>query len=85
MNFRKSLPISIVVESASPSEVKLVQETIDNVFIKNKPKKIVGDKLFDIDPLDEKLRKRNVELIAPLSIYSLIIKACDRKIFYIIP
>jgi len=59
------LPISILVESASPSEVKLVQETLDNVFINKKPKKLIGDKLFDSDPLDTELKKQDVDLIAP--------------------
>lgn len=59
------MPISILVESASPCEVKLVQETLDNVFINKKPKKLIGDKLFDSDPLDTELKKQDVDLIAP--------------------
>jgi transposase len=61
----ESLPISILVESATPSEVKLVQETLNSVFINQKPKKLVGDKLFDSDPLDDELKRQGVDLIAP--------------------
>lgn len=44
----------------------LVEATIESRFIKALPEKIVGDKAYDSDPLDERLKKdHGVELIAP--------------------
>ena len=59
-------PIAACVESASPHEVKLVEKTIDSCFTPYAPEKIIGDKAYDSDPLDEKLMEdRCIELIAP--------------------
>ena len=60
------LPVSAHVESASPHEVKLVEATIDSGFTRYAPDKLVGDKAYDSDRLDEQLlHERGVEIIAP--------------------
>lgn len=59
------LPISVWTGAANTHEVKLVEKAIKARFIKQKPKRIIGDKAYDSDKLDEKLKKRNIELIAP--------------------
>lgn len=60
------LPISIGIASASPHETTLVEDAIENRFTKRKPKKLIGDRAYDADPLDERLWKEHrVELIAP--------------------
>ena len=60
------LPIAVCITSASPHEVKLVEQTLDNMLIDEVPELIIGDKAYDSDPLDERLRtERGVELIAP--------------------
>lgn len=60
------LPVSICIESASPHEVTLVEQTIDATFTKYAPARLIGDKAYDSDPLDKRLRQqRGVELIAP--------------------
>jgi len=60
------LPIAAHIESASPHEVKLVDATIDSAFIQYAPDKLIGDKAYDSDKLDEHLsRKYGVEMIAP--------------------
>ena len=52
--------------SASPHEIKLVENTLDDCFLNELPQKILGDKAYDSDALDKKLlEERNVELIAP--------------------
>jgi transposase len=52
--------------SASPHEITLVDDTLDACFLENVPKKIIGDKAYDSDQLDERLmEERNVEMIAP--------------------
>lgn len=59
------LPIAIRTHRANTHEVKLVEPTIDARFIKEKPTKIIGDLAYDSDPLDNKLKRRKIELIAP--------------------
>jgi transposase len=60
------LPVAAHVESASPHEVKLVEATIDSGFTRYAPDKLVGDKAYDSDRLDEQLFiERGVEMIAP--------------------
>ena len=60
------LPVSAHVESASPHEVKLVEDTIDSGFTEYAPGKLVGDKAYDSDNLDQKLlAERGIEMIAP--------------------
>ena len=60
------LPVAAHVESASPHEVKLVEDTIDSSFTEYAPDKLVGDKAYDSDNLDDQLLdERGVEMIAP--------------------
>lgn len=60
------LPVAVCVAGASSHEVTLVEETIDASFLEKAPQRLIGDKAYDSDPLDERLqRERNVELIAP--------------------
>jgi transposase len=63
---RHGLPIAAGIASASPHETKLVEETLDACFLEQLPDRLVGDRAYDCDPLDERLRdERGVELIAP--------------------
>ena len=44
----------------------LVETTLDACFIKDQPRRLIGDKAYDSDRLDAKLqRERGIELIAP--------------------
>jgi len=46
--------------------VTLVEKTLDSCFVEDPPKRLIGDKAYDSDKLDEKLKTdRGVELIAP--------------------
>jgi transposase len=59
------LPVAIGIASASPHEITLVEETLDNAFIADVICKLIGDRAYDSDRLDEKLwEEREVELIA---------------------
>jgi transposase len=60
-----SVPLSVHTESASPHEVTLVGPTLASAFLKEKPKRPIGDKAYDSDPLDETLREEGIEMIAP--------------------
>ena len=48
-------PIALHVDSASPHEVTLFDKTIRGRFVFWLPKRIIGDKAYDSDPLDQDL------------------------------
>jgi transposase len=61
-----SLPLAVHVASASPHEVTLVEQTLEQTWTPTHPKLLIGDKAYDSDGLDERLREEHgVELIAP--------------------
>ena len=60
-----SLPLAIHAASAAPHEVTLVAETLLQSFIAEQPRRLIGDKAYDSDPLDAELAERGIELIAP--------------------
>jgi len=63
---RSGLPIAAWITSASPAEVTLVEETIDHGFLSVAPDRLIGDKAYDSDGLDERLwNERHIELISP--------------------
>ena len=59
------LPLAVYTESASPHEVRLVEQTLHARFTDERPRKLIGDKAYDSDPLDEKLAEFETEMIAP--------------------
>ncbi len=58
-------PLAIYTSSASPHEVKLVRETLAEVFTDQLPERLIGDKAYDSDPLDTELAEQGIEMIAP--------------------
>ena len=59
-------PIAAHVESASPHEVKLVEATIESSFVAQSPERLIGDKAYDSDGLNQHLKQsRGTEMIAP--------------------
>jgi transposase len=63
---RAGLPVACGIASASPHEVTLVEETIDNSFLEDAPDRLIGDRAYDSNALDERLwLERGIELIAP--------------------
>ena len=60
------LPIAICTASASPAEVKLVAQTVENKFVTGRPEQLIGDKAYDSDKLDEQMMEQfGTEMIAP--------------------
>lgn len=60
------LPIAVRIASASPHETTLVEETLDNAFLARLIHRMIGDKAYDSNVLDERLwKERGLELIAP--------------------
>lgn len=63
---RAGLPLALSAYSASPHEVTLVESTLDDLLVDETPQRLIGDKAYDCDPLDQRLLdERNIELIAP--------------------
>jgi transposase len=60
-----SIPLALYTESASPHEVALVEETLKSAFLKEMPQRLIGDKAYDSDRLDETLEEQGIEMIAP--------------------
>ena len=59
------LPIAIWTEGAITHKVKLVDKKVKARFVKQKPRRIIGDKAYDSDPLDQEMKRKNIEIIAP--------------------
>lgn len=60
------VPLSFSVHSASPAENTLLEETLEITPHQFRPKKLIGDKAYDDDLLDRRVRvDYAVELIAP--------------------
>jgi len=62
---RRGLPIAVCTESATPHEVKLVQQTLAEIFVEEPVQRLIGDKAYDSDHLDRELGEIGVEMIAP--------------------
>ena len=61
-----SLPLAVSVQSASAHEPQLVEEVLAASFLDELPTRLVGDKAYDSDVLDQRLRQEyDIELIAP--------------------
>ena len=65
------LPLAVHTTSASPHEVSLVTDTLLESFVDEFPERLIGDKAYDSDPLDEELATAGIEMIAP--------HRCNRK------
>ncbi len=61
----RGLPVAVTTGSASPHESKLVQGLFDFMLTLDAPERIIGDKAYDSDALDEELDDEGIEMIAP--------------------
>jgi Transposase DDE domain len=62
---RHGLPVAAGIASASPHETKLVEITIEQRFTAARPERIIGDRAYDADQLDQRLKEQGITLIAP--------------------
>jgi len=62
---RFGLPLAVCAAAASPHEITLVAATLDSRFVDDLPERLIGDRAYDADPLDEALLELGVEMIAP--------------------
>jgi transposase len=59
-------PLAVYVASASPHEVTLVEDTLDCTLTNELPARLIGDKAYDSDKLDARLKEDwGIEMIAP--------------------
>jgi transposase len=59
------LPLAVSVESASPAECQLVEAVLAGCFLRQLPERLIGDKAYDSDALDEQMKQYGVEMISP--------------------
>jgi len=58
--------LALRTESASPAEVKLVEPTLEERVVADVPERLIGDKAYDSDRLDQALMQNyGTEMIAP--------------------
>jgi transposase len=43
----------------------LVETTLNTLFVSELPERLIGDRAYDSDPLDNRLHARGIEMIAP--------------------
>ena len=69
----KGIPLGVHVASATPSEVTLIETTLNEVAVPRKargrprknPPRLIYDKAADSDPLRKRLARRGIDLICP--------------------
>ena len=61
----RGLPVAVDTCSATPHESKLVQGLFDFMLTLEPPQRIIGDKAYDSDRLDEEMDDESIEMIAP--------------------
>jgi transposase len=63
---RHGLPFAVGIANASPHESKLVELALEKSFLNTIPERLIGDKAYDSNKLDERLRQEwGIEMIAP--------------------
>jgi transposase len=63
---RHGLPVAVGIASATPNEVTLVEDTLDQSFLNELPERLIGDRAYDSNKLDQRLlEQRGVIMIAP--------------------
>lgn len=55
---KRDLPVALSFGSTSPHEVTLVEDTLDEILTSHYLDRLVGDKAFDSDKLDEAVQKK---------------------------
>lgn len=61
----RGLPVAVTTGSAGPHESTLVQGLFDFMLTAGTPERIIGDKAYDSDMLDDDLAQVGIEMIAP--------------------
>jgi transposase len=61
------LPVAVSVGSAAPHKAKatLVETALEARFVEERPERLVGDKAYDSDPLDERPAVQGIQMMTP--------------------
>ncbi len=59
------LPIAVGIASGQRNEAKLVHETLGQRFVRGRLLRLIGDTAYDSNRLDDELRRRGIDMIAP--------------------
>lgn len=59
------LPLAVHAAAATPHELTLVAPTLLARFVAETPRRLMGDRAYDSDPLDRHLAAQGIALIAP--------------------
>ena len=64
---RQGLPLGICLAPATPAETSLVDQTLATRLTpgRRKPRRLIGDRGYDSDPLRAQLLARGIRLISP--------------------
>jgi transposase len=61
----QGIPLALSAEASGVAEHDLVQQTLDLGEPTAQPQRLIGDKAYDVDALDETLAELGIEMIAP--------------------
>jgi transposase len=61
----QGIPLGLSVDSAGVGEPQMVQATLNLFTSQTQPDRLIGDKAYDSDELDETLAELGIEMIAP--------------------
>jgi transposase len=61
----RGLPVAVDTRNATPHDSTLVQGHFDFMLTLDAPQRIIGDKAYDSDRLDDLLHDESIEMIAP--------------------
>ena len=69
----QGIPLGGTLSSASPAEVTLIEETLDQIKVprpgrgrpRQRMKRLIADKAYDSDPLRQRLKEHGIDLICP--------------------
>jgi IS5 family transposase len=59
------IPLGAYLDSASPAEVTLLEQTIASMPLKGKPVRLIGDRGYDSNGLRRALKRRGIQPIIP--------------------
>jgi transposase len=59
------LPLACGIASGERHEARLVHDTLKTSFLDELPTRLIGDKAYDSDPLDEQLAASGIDMISP--------------------
>lgn len=59
------IPVSIYPAPANPHEITLVEATVAERFVQATPTRLIGDRAYDSDRMDEQLAAKGIKLVSP--------------------